>query len=108
MATTIRNTGTNELHELTLMSSGIDFLFDVMANSGMEMSEREDCEFELDNEETLWWERWARREQRILDRTEELGEEAEAIVAGLAQEYGHDFELLQDETEKALGIEEED
>lgn len=102
MATRIHNTSTGEIVEATLISNGIDFLFDVMGNSGAKLSEREDAEFDLDDYETHWWLRWAEREQRILDKTEELGEEAEGVIAQLAAEYGHDFELLQDKEEEFL------
>ena len=104
MATRIHNTDTGEIVEATLIRNGIDFLFDVMGNSGAKWSEREDAEFDLDNSETEWWLRWAEREQRILDRTEELGEEAEEAICRLAGEFGHDLELLQDKEEEYLGI----
>ena len=51
-----------------------------------------------------WWERWTGREQAINDRIEELGDDAQQAVAGLAAEYGHDLELLQDKEEEYLGI----
>ena len=102
--TTIYNTSTNEKVELELISNGMDFLPDVMGGCGLERSARDDADFDLDDDDAAWWLRWAEREQRIIDRAEELGEEADMILCGLAAEYGHDMELLQDMEEKALGI----
>lgn len=103
MATRIHNTSKGEIVEAKLITSnGIDFLFDVMGNSGVPASVIDEAEFDLDDYETEWWLRWAEREQRILDKTEELGEEAEMVIAQLAAEYGHDFELLQDKEEEFL------
>lgn len=104
MATRIYNTTTGEVHEAELVSDGLNFLSDVMGNSGVEASDRDDADFELDDDETEWWLRWARREQRILDTANELGEDAINAVAWLAAGYGYDLELLQDKEEELLGI----
>lgn len=107
MATKIYNTTTGEIIEAAVKSDGQDFLCDVMAGSGVEPSERDDADFDLADDETEWWLRWAEREQRINDRANELGEDAINAICGLATEYGYDLELLQDESEKLLGIVEE-
>lgn len=104
MATRIYNTSTDEVIEAQLTSDGQDFLFEVMGYSGVDVSEREDAEFELAQDELDWWLRWAEREQRILDTTNELGEDAINAIADLAAEYGYDLEVLQDKEEELLGI----
>lgn len=107
MATKIYNTTTGEIVEAELISDGVNFLFDVMGGSGVEASERDDADFDLPDDEVDWWVRWAEREQRILDKANELGEDAINEVAKLADKYGHDFELLQDKEEELLGITED-
>ena len=111
MATKIFNTTTKETVELELLSDGIDFLADVIGGCDQEcryVSEDMDTDarFAMDDEDLGWWIRWTEREQRILDKTEELGDEAQQAIAGLAAEYGSDLELLQDKEEEYLGIEE--
>lgn len=102
--TTIYNTTTKELIEAEVVTAGMDFLADVMGGCGLERSERDDADFDLDDDDAAWWLRWAEREQRITDRAEELGEEADMIICGLTAEYGQNMELLQDMEERALGI----
>lgn len=109
MATKIYNTETNEVVELTLMSDGQDFLADVIGGcdqAGGWASEDmpESAEFAMTSEELAWWEDWAEREQVILDRANEIGEEAIEKLSELAMDYGHDMETLQVEEEKFLGI----
>lgn len=104
MATIIRTKDGDR--ELSLMSSnGVDFLYEVIGSSTECPRDRHDGAFLMSEEDADWWERWARREQRINDTVEERGEEAEAIVSSLAVMWGHDFEVLQDMTEEALGLE---
>ena len=109
MATKIYNTETNEVVELTLMSDGQDFLADVIGGcyqAGKWASEDmpENAEFAMTSEELAWWEDWAEREQRILERANEIGEEAIEKLCELARDYGHDMEILQVEEEKYLGL----
>lgn len=109
MATTIYNTDTKELVKLEVISDGQDFLAEVIGGCDQEgkwASEDmpEGADFAMDEMEMSWWERWAEREQRILDRANELGEAAIQRICELADDYGHDMELLQDEEEEYLGI----
>ena len=109
MATKIFNTTTKETVELELICDGQDFLADVIGGcdqDGRYASEDMDTDamFAMDEEDLDWWVRWTEREQRILDKTEELGDEAQRAIAGLAAEYGSDLELLQDKEEEYLGI----
>lgn len=109
MATKIFNTTTKQTVELELICDGQDFLADVINGcdqDGRYASEDmpDDAHFAMDDEDLDWWTRWTEREQRILDKTEELGDEAQQAIAGLAAEYGSDLELLQDKEEEYLGI----
>ena len=109
MATKIWNIDTHEMTELTLMSDGLNFLDDVIGGcnqDGMFYTEDmpEEADFAMDSENLAWWEDWAEREQVILDRANEIGEEAIEKIAELAMDYGHDMEMLQVEEEKFLGI----
>lgn len=111
MATKIFNTTTKKMVELELICDGQDFLTDVINGcdqDGRYASEDmpDDAYFAMDDEDLDWWIRWTEREQRILDKTEELGDEAQQAIAGLAAEYGSDLELLQDKEEEYLGIKE--
>lgn len=111
MATKIFNTDTKQTTTLELICDGQDFLAEVIGGcdqQGRYASEDMDTDaaFAVDSDDLAWWERWAEREQRILDKVEELGDEAQQAIAGLAEEYGSDLELLQDKEEEYLGIEE--
>lgn len=105
--TKIFNTDTNEVVELQVVSDGQDFLAEVIGNSDQQghwLTERDDADFEMDEADCAWWERWAEREQAILDKANEMGEPAIEKLCELAGEYGHDFEELQDKEEEYLGI----
>lgn len=105
MATRIYNTTTNEVVEATVIGDGQDFLFEIMKNNGVLPAERDDAEFELDDEETEWWLRYARREQRIIESMNEQGEEAIMGVALISSSNSYnDPEELQDRLEEFLGI----
>ena len=109
MATRIWNTETGEMVELQVISDGQDFLADVIGGcdqTGEWASEDmpEEAEFAMDSDDLGWWERWADREQAILDRTNELGEDAIQAICDLAGEYGFDMELLQEKEEEFLGL----
>ena len=110
MATKIFNTTTKETVELELRSDGQDFLADVIGGCDQDgryaSEDMNDAEFAMDGEDLGWWVRWTEREQRILDKANELGEEAVDGICRLAAEYGHDMELLQDKEEEYLGIDE--
>lgn len=67
MATIIR-TEDGKLHELSLRTEdGVDYLADVMGNSGVAMSEDDRAEFDLTTEDYEWWKVWAANEQLIND-----------------------------------------
>lgn len=109
MATRIWNTDTGEMVELQVISDGQDFLADVIGGcdqTGEWASEDmpEEAEFAMDSDDLGWWERWADREQAILDRTNELGEDAIQAICDLGGEYGSDMELLQEKEEELLGL----
>lgn len=109
MATMIWNTETHEMSELALISDGQDFLAEVIGGCNQDGCYYTDdmpdeADFAMDTKSLEWWERWTGREQIINDRIEELGDDAQHAVAGLAAEYGHDLELLQDKEEEYLGI----
>lgn len=103
MATRVYNTTTREVEELVYMADGNDFLFDSMANAGMELSEREDSDFELDQEEIDWWVRWAEREERIKERMSGLGEEEIEAIREISY-FSDGWEEIQDKVEEFLGI----
>ena len=103
MATKIYNTTTNEVVEAEVKIDGQDFLFETMAQYGVEPSDRDDAEFELDQEETEWWLRYAEREQGIMDAANEAGEVMLEAIARISAEYS-DLEALQDRLEGFLGI----
>lgn len=96
-----------EVRELELRdSNGTDFLSDIIGQDP-DVTVGETADWVMTEQQFSWWERWARREQRINDRIEELGEHAVEMACKLADLYGFDYELLQDVQEKAFGIEEE-
>lgn len=107
MATKIFDIETNEVHELSLITDGQDFLFEVISNidpDGHWYTERDDAEFEMGSADLAWWTRWAEREQRINAVAQERGEDTIKAICGLADEYGHDLEVLQDRCEEYLGL----
>ena len=109
MATKIYNTDTKEIIELRLVSDGVNFLDDVIGGcnqDGMFYAEDmpEEADFAMDAENLGWWERWAEREQRILEESQSRGEDAIQAMCDLATKYGHDMELLQDKEEEYLGL----
>lgn len=111
MATRIYNTDTFETIELSVITDGQDFLAEVIGGcdckgewASAEMPD--DANFAMSGEELDWWERWSVREQAILDRVEELGDDAQQMVARLAADYGYDMDLLQGKEEEYLGISE--
>ena len=103
---TIFNTTTNTIEEVTLLCDGSDMMNDIIANNDFEgrwMTE-EDADFQMEAGDLDWWKEWARREQRITDMANEIGEEAIDGIAKLGQDYGYDMEVLQDKEEEYLGI----
>lgn len=109
MATRIYNTDTKEITELEVITDGQDFLAEVIGGCDCKgewasADMPDDANFAMSSEELEWWERWAEREQAINDRIEELGDDAQHAVAGLAADYGYDMELLQEKEEEYLGI----
>lgn len=108
MATKIYNTDTRETVELSLVNDGQDFLFEVISGcdqQGNWASEDmpENAEFAMNDSDLEWWTRWAEREQAILDKANEIGEDATNELCRLADEYS-DMEDLQTAEEKYLGI----
>jgi len=104
MATKIFNTTTKETVELEVISDGQDFLADVIGGLGIYDNDVDDADFAMDDDDLAWWKVWAEREQRILDKANELGEEAIQAISELAEQYGHDMDVLQDREEEYLGI----
>ena len=109
MATRIWNKDTAEMVELQVISDGQDFLAEVIGGCDQDgMFSAEDmpneADFAMDSENLAWWEDWAGREQAILDKANEIGEEAIEKLSELAIDYGHDMETLQIEEERFLGI----
>ena len=112
MATKIFNTDTKETVELSVIVDGQDFLAEVIGGCDYDGSWAstempDDAQFAMSGEAIDWWERWAEREQVILDNVEELGDDAQHMVAKLAADYGYDMELLQEKEEEYLGIDSE-
>lgn len=111
MATRIYNTDTKQVVELECLSDGQDFLADVIGGcdqdgryASVEMPD--DADFAMGSEDLGWWRDWATREERILDKANEIGEEAIKKLCELGGEYGYDLGLLQDKEEEFLGISE--
>lgn len=96
----IYNTDTNEVETIVLLHDGCDFLCDVMGNVGCERSDMDDIDFELDDDDVRWWQRWAEREQRINDAIEERG----ADKVPNFYESTSDWEEAQALFEEFLGI----
>ena len=55
-------------------------------SEGQYATTREDADFEMCDADYQWWEDWAFREERIIERESELGEEATEEVAGIGAE----------------------
>lgn len=109
MATKIFNTDTNEVVELQVLTDGQDFLAEVIGGCDQEgkwASEDmpDSADFAMSDIELSWWERWAEREQRIIDKSQEMGEDAINAIVDLVDLYGSDMEALQDAEEEFLGI----
>ncbi len=101
MATTIK-TSDGKLHTLALTTKGgMDFLADVMGNSGVKPSEDEGAEFELSVEDYRWWKTWAANEQLINDTIAERNLEGEVPNF---YDCG-DWEDAQEQYAEYLGIE---
>ena len=105
MATRIYITDKHEVRILSCISDGQEFMADVLGgnNDGSYDTTRSDAEYEMCEEHYQWWEEWAYREQRILDRANELGEEAIEGISRLGTEYD-DLDALHDAQERFLGI----
>lgn len=64
-------TDKDEVRELTCKSDGIDFMDEILggSNEGNKYgTTREDSEWQMPEEDFCWWQEWAWREERILDR----------------------------------------
>lgn len=99
--TNIKNTTTGEIIEAGCIIDGINILDDVMGDSGIE----HDGEgFLLEDDEVAWWLRWAEREERIYTAYQDANEDERRECEKAIEEWGHDFEALQDAEEVALGL----
>jgi hypothetical protein len=99
--TTIFTFETEEVHTISLTtSSGVDYLADVIGNSGVPMGERADFDLSLDD--YRWWKRWATNEQTINDAIEERNLAYE--IPNFYDQY-HDWEDAQAAYARYLGIE---
>ena len=106
--TTIFTPETGEVHTLQLTSSsGVDFLADVMGNSGVPISTEadfEEADFELSLEDYRWWRKWAANEQVINDTMTELGV-GEQMEVPCFYDQRPDWEDAQRAYAEYLGIE---
>lgn len=103
----IFNTETKEIVELTLMFEGQDISNEIIGGCNQDgcfntEDQPDVADWAMDTEGIEWWTRWVEREEAILAATDT--DEKAAMIAGLAAEYGHDMEVLQDKSEEALGI----
>lgn len=99
-------TDKKKVSEIRCMSDGQDMMCDIIGgndNEGQYATTRDDADFEMPEADFLWWEDWAEREERILRRANELGEEAIDGVARLGTEYC-DLDLLHAAQERYLGL----
>lgn len=106
--TTIYNTTTGEIAELSCIIDGVDILDDVMGNYGVDTVQPfDDTEwlFALPGEEIEWWAAWAEREERIQSALEETDE---ATRAACYEACDSDLEASQDRVAHILGIEPQD
>lgn len=71
--TTIFTPETGETHTLQLTtSSGVDYLIDVIGNSG-DIERGCDVDFIMSLDDYHWWRKWAANEQLINDAMDKLG-----------------------------------
>lgn len=98
-------TDKEEVRELTCKAGGIDFMDDILSNSDVHRHEGElDADWEMGEADFQWWAEWAYREERIIDKANELGEYAVEAIAQIATEYNV-MDAIHDAQEKYLGIE---
>lgn len=100
-------TDKDEVRELTCKENGIDFMSDILGGfdeNGKYGTTRWDAEWQMCEEDYQWWSEWAHREERILAKADELGEEAIEEVTRLGVLYGSDLDALHDAQERYLGL----
>lgn len=100
-------TDKREVRELACKADGIDFIDEIIGghnDEGKYDTARDDAEWQMPESEYVWWEEWAYREERIIRRASELGEDAIKEVTRLAVWYGSDLDALHDAQESYLGI----
>lgn len=103
--TTIYATDTDTIHEAEFIFNGQDALADMMGNNGVMTNHDHDCDFEMTEEEALWWVRWAEREERVNEASKEATQEQWCELLAAAEIYSSDLEAMQNEEERILGIE---
>lgn len=99
-------TDKEKVSEIRCLADGQDMMCDIIGGNdseGQYATTRDDADFEMSEADFLWWEDWAEREERILDRANEIGEEAVDEVARLGTEYC-DLDLLHAAQERYLGL----
>lgn len=107
--TTIYNTTTQEAAELSCIIDGIDILDSVMEDLEKPQVQPwiekgdERSAFALSSEDFAWWKRWAEREERIAQAFN-LADEKTRDECERAVEEWDDYEQIQDEQERILGI----
>ena len=100
--TSVKNLTTGEVVELECVVCGIDILADVMGGSGVEHGGEH---WAMEDDDVLWWTRWAEREERICSAYDEADDDTRRAYEEAIVRWGHDMEALQDEQERVLGIE---
>lgn len=97
-------TDKEEVRQLTCKSDGVDFMDDILGNNDVQRFEGEiDAWWQMDEKSFQWWAEWAYREERILEKANELGEDAIEAIAQIATEHS-DMDAIHDAQEKYLGI----
>ena len=107
MSTDIKNTTTGEIIELECIVDGQDILDDVLAGAGVTYvatDEDGSWAFALEDGDVDWWRRWAEREERIAAAYEDANEAERKAYEQAINDWGHDYERLQDLQEVALGL----
>lgn len=104
---TIKNTTTNEITELTMLSvAGIELMTDILGNYGVSFETVEGQRvYKLDSTGIAWWSRWIEREERIAEAYDDCDDESTIAAYWQAINENQDnLERMQDELERVLGI----
>ncbi len=102
--TTIYAIDTDTIHETEFIVNGQDVLADIMGNNGATHDYGHDCDFAMTEEDALWWIRWVKREERIIEACGGVTDEQKSAMAEAVDIYSADMEAMQDAEERILGI----